>query len=178
MNRINFVCISILAFGLMTGCGGGKETIVYEYEGFTISFETPKGFFTPSTERADYIRGSIFTGAVAYVGETFTMNVAVMGCSYTVEKWNARKPLYVDEPLYQVLEIGGVYAAYRVYTSARIQYAMLGRVEEHCIHVEFSPNDIKNMPSEKEAEYIQKCIELSTNKELLAIMKSLKISKK
>jgi hypothetical protein len=186
MKKVFLLSVGMLAVWLLTGCGGGKERFTYEIEGFTFTFDAPKGFFTPSTQRADfYYPVTNTSGAIVYIGETFSMNVGVNGCNYTTELWDTFiNNNHSKKELYQKLEIEGVYGTFRIFESAAIRYRMLGTLEKYCINIDFVPNEYKNMASEayrdkeKEATYLQKCKELSTNKELLEIMKSLKITKK
>jgi hypothetical protein len=183
MKKLFLLSVSMLAFGLMS-CGDKQEKYTYEYDGFTITFAAPKGFFTPSKERKDFVRGSDFSGAVAYVGESFTMNISVVGCNYTLERWNGFvSSMWAKEELYQEIKIDGIIAAHRRYVSPKIKYSMLGELEQKCISIDFSPNDIKNLPSEeyrdaaKEAGYLKKCIELSNNKVIQDIINSVKVTK-
>ena len=184
MNRLNFVVISILAFGLMTGCGGKNETFTYEKDGFTVTFDAPKGFFTPSTERADLLRSNNPSGAVAYIGKAYTMMITVYGCNYTPELWNTfNKGTRARMELFEVLEIEGAHAAYRAFAVPNLQYEMLVELENHCMRISFSPNDIKNATNEevrdpeKVAGFLQKCIELSKDQVLLDIVKSVKVTR-
>ena len=185
MKKVFLVSVSILAVWLLAGCGAKKETHVYEIEGFTFTFDAPKGFFTASTERKDfYYPVTNTSGAIVYIGETFSMNVGVNGCNFTTELWDSFvNNVYAKRELFQKLDFEGVYGTYRIFESAAIRYRMLGTLEEYCINIDFVPNEYKNMPSEayrdkeKEAVYLQKCTELSNDKVVQDIMKSLKIKK-
>ena len=186
MKKLILLSVSLLAFGLLTGCGGKKESFVHEIDGFTFTFEAPKGFFTSSTKRDDFYYPVTNTyGAIIYIGKSFSMNVGVNGCNHSTDLWDSFvNNVYAKRELFQKLDIGGVYGAYRIYESSAIRYRMLGTIGQRCINIDFVPNEYKIMAREeyqnkaREAEYIQKCTELSTNKELLEIMKSLTIKKK
>ncbi|MDR0794881.1 MAG: hypothetical protein LBE79_02325 [Tannerella sp.] len=181
MKQVFLFTVSLMVIGLMTGCGGKNETFVYESEGITVTFDAPAGFFTTSTERADLIAvGTGSSDKVAYVGETYTMELSTAGTGIP----SVLRDKDVTNPLYQETEKANVLdgVVLREFIHQKIRYAMMVTTDRnYFIYVDFSPNDIKRMPLEeirqKEAENIQKCTKLSTDQALLAIMKSLKITR-
>jgi hypothetical protein len=182
MKKVFLLSVCMLAVWLLMSCGEKKENYVYEKDGYTITFAAPKGFFTQTSDRKEYIRG-FMPGQTAYVSETFTMQISLPGCTYSLEMWERNRESDKDKPLYQKIEMAGVHGtSVRHYLLPRIRYSMLGEIGKTCIDIDFSPNDIKNLEWEEYENnrdaHIQKCTELSTNKELLAIMKSVKITKK
>jgi hypothetical protein len=181
MKKLFLFLIGLMLIVFMTSCGAKKETFVFEKDGYTITFNAPIGFFTKATKSEEYIRGSSMD-QVAYVSEKFTMQIWLPGCSYTLDSWQSFKEMANDRPLFQEVDIEGtVGGSYRRYVLPSIQYTMMVELSEKCIDINFSPNDIKNLEWDEymknEDELIQKCIDLSTNEDLLAIMKSLKIKK-
>jgi len=184
MKKVFLFSISLILCGLMTGCGSKNETHVYEKDGFTVTFEAPKGFFTRSTERADFLRSNNPSGAVAFIGKTYTMMITVYSCNYTLESWSAfNKGTRARMKLFQEVEIEGAHAAYRAFQVPNLQYEMLAEIGEYCMRISFCQNDIKKATNEEvrntemEAGFLKKCTELSNDKVLLEIMKSVKIKK-
>jgi hypothetical protein len=181
MKKGFLLTMSLIAIGLMISCSGKNETIVYESEGYTITFKAPNGFFTQATNSEEYIRGFSFR-VKAYISEKFKMQISLPGCSYTLSDWESSKRSGMKKTLFQEIEMEGTLGgAFRYYLHPRVRYSMLLEVGVQCLDIDFSPNDVKNLKWEEyaniENEVIQKCTELSTDKELLAIMKSLKIKK-
>jgi hypothetical protein len=78
MKKIFLLSVSMLAFGLWTGCGGGSakvkmETSNVDYYRHAVSFTHPEGFFTRSEEAKDFIFNR--KDGIAFVGKDFTLQV-------------------------------------------------------------------------------------------------------
>ena len=88
MKKVLLLSMSLMIIGLMTSCSSGSskgnskkmETASYSYAGFTVSFTHPEGFFTRSEDKNDFVFSQ--RDGVAFVGEEFTMQVAISNLDY------------------------------------------------------------------------------------------------
>jgi hypothetical protein len=188
MKKVFILSISMLAFVLLTSCGGGSakvklETSSVEDYRSVVSFTHPEGFFTRSEEAKDFIFDR--KNGVAFVGKDFTLQVRIDSHGY--KDFEAFKEATIKQnDFLEDVKVNDVEGFCRKAGKESFQYIFPLSEDrpQYTAWLQFVPNEQKHPTveeqndREKRAEFWGRCEALMKTEVVQNIVKSVKITGK